>query len=57
MNPVPDMVPARKVVVAIPFTVGASTGLTEPIEGLNVTIVPLWTGVPADSVTTARTVV
>src|SRR5688572_5313882 len=41
----------------MPLTVGASTGSVRPIEGLNVTIVPLCTGVPADSVTTARTVV
>jgi hypothetical protein len=56
MNPVPDMLPARNVTVAIPLTVGASTGSVRPIDGWNVTIVPLCTGVPADSVTTARTV-
>ncbi|HJU44726.1 MAG TPA: hypothetical protein VJ691_18000 [Vicinamibacterales bacterium] len=57
MKPVPDTLPAWNVTVAIPFTVGASAGSVRPIDGVNVTIVPLWTGVPADSVTTARTVV
>ncbi len=56
MKPVPEMLPARNVAVAMPLTVGASMGLVVPIEGWNVTIVPLCTAVPDDSVTIARTV-
>jgi hypothetical protein len=50
----PDTPPALNVAVATPFTVLASTGSTEPSVGANVTIVPFWTGVPLDSITTAR---
>ena len=41
MKPVPERPPAKKVVVATPLRVGASIGFVLPIEGWNVTIVPL----------------
>src|SRR5262245_55558476 len=56
MTAVPDCWPARKTTVALPASVRASAGSTEPNEAVKVTTVPFWTGVPADSVTDAMTV-
>lgn len=52
---VPEPAPIN-VDVALPFTVGASIGSIRPEVVWNVTMVPLCTAVPDDSVTTAMTV-
>ncbi len=53
MTAVADCVPARNVARALPPSVRASLGSTTPTEDVNVTSVPLWTGVPAGSITVA----
>ena len=53
---VPEIEPARKIVVATPFNVSTSAGVKVPNVVEKTTCVPLCTGVPADSMTIARTV-
>jgi hypothetical protein len=50
---VPDVVPVN-VVVATPFRVCASGGVTVPRFVVNLTVVPFWTGVPDGSATNAE---
>src|SRR5687768_4613312 len=52
---VPEAPLARNVVRAIPPSVRTTTGSTWPTDAWNVTSVPLWTGVPAASITVAIT--
>ena len=47
MRVVPDVLPAKKIVVATPFIVSAAGGMKLPRMVPNVTCVPLCTGVPA----------